>query len=68
MKSATAALIHEFRPSSTPTFDDDGELMLGSYYQFIDKDDQPVGKLIGPYLDNQDAEKAAETAFRLNDI
>jgi hypothetical protein len=65
---ATAVLIHIFYPASEPVYDDEGELLLGSYYQFVDKDDKPVGDLIGPYLDNTEAEKAAKIAFKKKDI
>lgn len=68
MSTATDALIHHFHPADPPSFDADGELMLGWYYQFIDKDEEPVSDLYGPYLDNIDAEKAAKRAFKRKDF
>jgi hypothetical protein len=65
---ACNALIHEFDSASPPYFDDEGDLMLGSYYQFIDQDDQPVSGLIGPYTDNIAAERAAKVAFNSGDF
>jgi hypothetical protein len=65
---ATNALIHVYLPSGPPSFDDDGDLMLGSYYQFIDENDVPVGGLIGPYMDNIAAEEAARRAFKYKDF
>jgi hypothetical protein len=62
------ALIHTFSPSSPPSFDDEGDLMLGSYFQFIDENDIPMGGLIGPYFDNLAAEKAARRAFKYKDF
>jgi len=66
--AAVAVLIHIFYPSSPPVFDEEGDLLLGSYYQFIDKNDLPISGLIGPYLDNDEAEKAAEKAFSIKDL
>ena len=61
------ALIQVF-DGGLPSFDSDGDLMLGSYYQFIDENDMPIGDWIGPYLDKIDAEKAAQRAFKYKDF
>lgn len=62
------ALIHEFVPSEMPYFDEEGDQMLGYYYQFIDEADEPVGQLIGPYGYEELAERAASRAFRSKDF
>lgn len=62
------ALIHEFDPALPPLFDDDGELLLGFYYQFIDEHDAPVNGLVGPYRDKGAAERAAKRAFASKDF
>jgi hypothetical protein len=64
----TNALIHVYTSSGPPSFDSEGDLMLGSYYQWIDENDIPIGELIGPYLDKVAAEKAAKRAFRYKDF
>lgn len=68
MTTACNCLIHEFDPALPPLFDDEGDQMLGYYFQFIDKDDNPVGELIGPYSDSRAAEKAAQRAFTSRDF
>ncbi len=69
MPKATNILIHEFDPSIDPTcLDDEGDPMIGFYYQFTDEDDLPVSGLIGPYSYDKAAEKAAMRAFRANDF
>jgi hypothetical protein len=62
-------LIHEFDPNADPTYlDDEGDPMIGFYYQFTDEDDQPISELIGPYSYDKAAEKAAMRAYRSNDF
>lgn len=62
------ALIHEFDPRKPDVLDDEGDPMVGSYYQFIDENEIPVGGLIGPYRDNAAAEAAAVRAFSRRDF
>ena len=62
------ALIHEFDAASPPYFDDEGDQMIGCYYQWVSKDEQPIGGLIGPYSDRAVAEKAAQRAFDRKDF
>jgi hypothetical protein len=63
------ALIHSFEVSDTPPyFDDEGDQLLGSYYQFINEDDEPISDLIGPYRTHKDAEKAAQRAYTIGDF
>ena len=59
--------IHEFTPSDAPHYDDEGEEMIGFYYQFIDTDDEPVSAMIGPYINKTEVEKAATRAFHSKD-
>lgn len=61
-------LIHEFVVSGDPRFDDEGDQMLGFYFQFADQDDQPITHLIGPYQRKGTAEKAAVKAFHARDF
>lgn len=69
MPKAHNILIHEFDPSADPPYlDDDGDQMIGFYYQFTDEDDEPLSDLIGPYPYNGAAEKAALRAFKSNDF
>ena len=65
MQHAASAnvLIHEFDPEGEPVFDDEGDQMIGFYYQFIDNEDNPLTDLIGPYRDNLAVERAAQAAF-----
>lgn len=69
MAKPANVMIHEFEPSTAPIhFDDEGDQLLGFYYQFTDAGDQPLGDLIGPYSVNTDAERAAMRAFNSNDF
>lgn len=66
MPKAHSILIHEFDAASRPPcYDDEGDQRIGSYYQFIDVDEEPISDLIGPYLYNEAAERAALKAFSL---
>lgn len=62
------ALIHTFTPDAPPYYDDDGDQMLGSYFQFIDENDEPVSPMIGPYGDHGQAARAAQKAFDRKDF
>lgn len=68
MPKPTNILIHEFDGSTKPYYDDDGDPMIGFYFQFTDEDDEPVSDLIGPYSYDGAAEKAALRAFRSRDF
>lgn len=57
-----SATIHEFF-ASPPRFDEEGEILLGFYYQFMDHNDQPLYGLMGPYRHKFEAEGAAQLAF-----
>jgi len=61
-------LIHEFDPAIQSVTDDDGDEVLGFYYEFIDENETPIGYMIGPYRDGPSAEKAALRAWKLNDF
>lgn len=61
-------MIHQFVPEGTPYHDDEGDQMLGFYFQFTDTHDQPVSDLIGPYSKGGDAERAAVHALRTRDF
>lgn len=65
--SACNALIHEFDVAKPPILDDDGDQMVGFYYQFTDDADLPVTGLVGPYKWRRDCEKAAIRAFNTKD-
>lgn len=68
MPTALSVLIHRFEPSASPLYDDEGDEMLGSYFQLTDADGQPVSDMIGPYVQNKAAEKAALHALRTKDF
>ena len=68
MQEAQHVLIHQFENFGLPYFDDEGDQMLGFYYQLLDKNNIPISKLIGPYLIGPEAEKAALKAIRENDF
>lgn len=61
-------MIYEFLPEGIPHHDDEGDQMLGFYYQFTDHEDQPVSDLIGPYSQGCDVERAAVRALRSKDF
>ena len=63
MPSAHHVLIHEFDNATPPSFDDEGDIRVGSYFQFIDGEDRPISELIGPYRTSRLAERAAHRAF-----
>lgn len=66
--SAVNGLIHTFDPSQPDVLDEFGDVMVGSYYQLIDGNDEPVSDLIGPYRDNEAAEAALKRAFARRDF
>lgn len=55
-------LIHEFEANKQPVLDDDGDQMIGFYYQFDN------ASLIGPFKHRKEVEVAAQRAFDTNDI
>jgi hypothetical protein len=62
-------LIHNFIPSSDPIIvDEEGDEMLGFYYQFADENGKPISNLVGPYQHDKAAEEAALKALELNDF
>jgi len=61
-------MIHQFDGSGEPSFDDEGDERVGSYYQWVDESDHPLGELIGPYNTNKLAEKAAHRAFMRREL
>lgn len=65
--AVTGAKIHEFEPSGPPYFDEEGDQMIGFYYQWLDESDDPIGRLIGPYRYQDQVERAAEKAFHRRD-
>lgn len=67
MTQATNALIHEFNKEGPIITDDDGDQMLGFYYQFTDAEDIAIAGLIGPFNRRAEAEKAAQRAFEVRD-
>jgi hypothetical protein len=66
--SASFALIHEFKSTDTIITDDDGDQMLGFYYQFAVGEEQALTGLVGPYNRRTDVEKAAQVAFDSGDF
>lgn len=68
MNQPCSILIHEFEPSAAPYYDDEGDQMLGFYFQFTDAEDQPVSDMIGPYSYRKMVEKAALRAFKSKDF
>jgi hypothetical protein len=67
MQQPTSVLIHEFTHLSTAR-DEDGDIMIGFYYQFIDDNDQPIASAVGPFTYGKDAERAALHAFKTRDF
>lgn len=61
-------LIHEFSPTGLAHFDDEGDQMLGFYFQITDKDDEPISEMIGPYVHKWLVEPAARKAFDNRDF
>lgn len=67
MTHATSALIHEFNKDGPVITDDEGDPMLGFYYQFTNGEDEPIAGMIGPFRRRREAEKAARRAFDQHD-
>lgn len=65
---ASFALIHEFKSTGTIIMDDEGDQMLGFYYQFAVGEEQALTGLIGPYSKRTDVERAAQAAFERGDF
>lgn len=63
-----SVMIHSFEPSALPYFDDEGDQLIGSYYQFVDAADVPVGAMVGPYRTHGQAAAAAKLAFARHDF
>ena len=61
-------LIHRFDIDKPAYLDDEGDQMVGFYYQLTDLEDKPITTVIGPYSHNTDAERAALHAFRSKDF
>ena len=68
MVEACNIMIHEFVPTGPPRFDDEGDQMLGFYYQFTDEAEEPINQLVGPYGDHREVERAAMRAFSNGDF
>lgn len=64
------ANIHHYFPHPDTGFvsiDEDGDPILGFYYQLLDDKDEPVSHLMGPYGAAIEAEEAAEKALLTGD-
>ena len=57
--------IHGFNGS---TFDADGEVLFGFYYEFLNEFNLPTGTMMGPYGTALEAEQACQRALDTNDI
>lgn len=66
--TVSSAKIHEFEPSGPPYFDDEGDQMIGFYYQWLDENNDPISELIGPYHYQDQVELAATKAFARKDF
>lgn len=55
-----SALIHEFDGS---TFDEEGDVLLGFYWQILDFENNILCGLMGPYGLRNEAENACQQAF-----
>lgn len=62
-KQQANAEIHEFDGS---TVDEDGEIMIGWYYRFLDTHDVPISLLMGPYASAGEAEAACQREYKLS--
>ena len=66
----TYARIHHFFPHPTTGevhHDEDGDPILGFYYEFVDEDESSLGRMMGPYSTTEEVEKAAHRAWRNKD-
>ena len=69
MNKDSYATIHEFSIINGLThLDEDGDPMIGWYYQFLDIYERPITKLMGPYGTNTEAEKACQKAYDRKDF
>lgn len=69
MQEPSSVMIHEFEANKLPVhLDDEGEQMIGFYFQFVDGANRPLGGLVGPYGHNGAAEEAAQHAFNKRDF
>ena len=70
MPLLTYARIHNFFPHPTTGevhLDEDGDPMLGFYFDLIDDEDNPLCGMMGPYSTTEEVDKAAHRAWRTKD-
>ena len=70
MTDLVHAHIHEFFPHPVTGFidhDEEGDPMLGFYFQLVDGDGLPVMGLMGPYKTAEDAEEACHREWMAGD-
>jgi hypothetical protein len=53
-------MIHHYNGSTT---DQDGEIMLGYYYQFVDVFERPISQLMGPYGSASECQEASQQEY-----
>jgi len=66
----TYARIHHFFPHPTTGevyYDEEGDPLLGFYYDFVDDEENQIGSMMGPYSSNEQVEAAAQRAWRNKD-
>ena len=60
-----ARIFEFFIDSATgePNYDEEGEPMIGHYYQIIDENENPISQLMGPYSSDDEAANACVKAW-----
>ena len=66
MPDLATAHIHHFFPhpdTGYVEYDEDGDPMLGFYYEIVDAEGEPLMEMMGPYRTPEEAEQACHTAW-----
>ena len=71
MPEKMIANIHEFYPHPTTghvEYDEDGDPVLGFYFEILDNNGYPISQILGPYIDAEEAEQACHRAWTIGDF
>ena len=65
------AHIHHYFPhpeTGHVDYDDDGDPIIGFYYQIVDLDGEPLSEMMGPYSNAEEAEEACHREWKSGDF
>jgi hypothetical protein len=63
--------IHHFYPhpdTGQIEIDEEGDPKLGFYFQFMNEDDEPISRMVGPYNTLPECEKACCREYEAGDL